>query len=166
MITGITHVSVLVDDYDEALQWYTEKLGLEPRMDGAMGEGYRFVTVGVRGQSVDMVLRKPFGDRSAREAIEAGEGAQFGVVFGSDSCRSDTEELGSKGVTIKQGPEEVPLGCPDGIRGPVWRLTRHRGAHARRLVVRRSRLICHAGGCLVERSLRGLGWVRPRDLPL
>ncbi len=67
MITGITHVSVLVDDYDEALQWYTEKLGLEPRMDGAMGEGYRFVTVGVRGQSVEMVLHKPFGDRSARD---------------------------------------------------------------------------------------------------
>ena len=71
MITGITHVSVLVDDYDEALQWYTEKLGLEPRMDGAMGEGYRFVTVGVRGQSVEMVLHKPFGDRSAREDPDA-----------------------------------------------------------------------------------------------
>ncbi len=107
MITGITHVSVLVDDYDEALQWYTENLGLEPRRDGAMGEGYRFVTVGVRGESVDMVLDRPFGERSAGEVVEAGAGVQLGV-FGSDNCRSDTEELRSKGVTIKQGPDDVP----------------------------------------------------------
>ncbi len=118
MIPGITHVSVLVDDYDEALQWYTENLGLEQRTDGAMGEGYRFVTVGVRGQSVEMVLHKPFGARSAREVIEAGEGVQPGVVFGSDSCRSDTEELRSKGVTIKQGPEDVPWGVQTVFEDP------------------------------------------------
>ena len=118
MITGITHMSVLVDDYDEALQWYTEKLGLEARMDGAMGEGYRFVTVGVRGQSVEMVLHKPSGDRSAREVVEAGEGVQLGVVFGSDSCRSDTEALRSKGVTIKQGPEDVPWGVQTVFEDP------------------------------------------------
>ena len=118
MITGITHVSVLVDDYDEALEWYTEKLGLEPRMDGAMGEGYRFLTVGVRGQSVEMVLHKPAGDRSAREVVEAGAGVQPGVVFGSDSCRSDTEALRSKGVTIKQGPEDVPWGVQTVFEDP------------------------------------------------
>ncbi len=118
MITGITHVSVLVDDYDEALQWYTENLGLEPRMDGAMGEGYRFVTVGVKGQSVEMVLHKPFGERSAREVIEAGDGVPLGVVFGSDSCRGDTEALRSKGVTIRQGPEDVPWGVQTVFEDP------------------------------------------------
>ncbi len=118
MITGVTHVSVLPDDYDEALQWYTEKLGLEPRMDGAMGEGHRFVTVGVRGQSVEMVLHKPSGDRSAREVIEAAEGVQPGVVFGSDSCRIATEELRSKGVTTKQGPEDVPWGVQTVFEDP------------------------------------------------
>ena len=39
MVTGVTYVSVPVKDYDESLQWYTERLGLEPRMDGAMGKG-------------------------------------------------------------------------------------------------------------------------------
>ena len=105
MLTSITHVSVLVDDYDEALRWYTEKLGLEPRMDGPMGEGYRFVTVGVQGQSVEIVLHKPFDDRPASDLIASGES-----VFGSDDCRSDTEELRSRGVTITQGSENVPWG--------------------------------------------------------
>ncbi len=68
------------------------------------------MTVGVRGQSVEMVLHRRSGGRSAREVIEAGEGVQLGVAFGSGGCRSDTEELRSKGVTIKQGPEDVAWG--------------------------------------------------------
>ena len=110
MITGVTHVSILVEDYDEALKWYIEKLGLEPRMDGSMGEDYRFVTVGVKGQGVEIVLHKPFGPKSASELIQDNMSVQHGLVFGSDDCRKDTEELVSRGVKIAQGPEDVPWG--------------------------------------------------------
>ena len=78
MITGVTHVSILVEDYDEALKWYTEKLGLEPRMDGSMGDDYRFVTVAVKGQDVEMVLHKPFGPKSASELIQDNMSVQHG----------------------------------------------------------------------------------------
>ena len=110
MLTGITHVTVLVEDYDEALEWYTDKLGLEPRMDGSMGGDYRFVTVAVKGQDVEIVLHKPSGDRPARELIQADTSVQHGLVFGSDDCRKDTEKLRSGGVKITQGPEDVPWG--------------------------------------------------------
>ena len=50
MIASLANVSLLVQDYDEAIQWYTDKLVLELRMDGSMGGDYRFVTVGVIGQ--------------------------------------------------------------------------------------------------------------------
>ena len=78
-------------------------------MDGAMGEDYRFVTVGAKGQSVEIVLHKPSGDRSAGDLISSG-GSLPGVVFGSDDCRRDTEELRGRGVTITQGPDDVPWG--------------------------------------------------------
>ena len=110
MITGIAHVSILVEDYDEALEWYTEKMGLEPRMDGPMGDDYRFVTVAVKGQDVEIVLHKPMGGKSARELIEANMSVQHGLVFGSDDCRKDTAELASRDVEIAQGPEDVPWG--------------------------------------------------------
>ena len=62
MITSLANVSLLVKDYDEAIQWYTENLALELRMDGSMGGEYRFVTVGVKGQmDVSIVLHKPMG---------------------------------------------------------------------------------------------------------
>ena len=34
MITSLVNVTLLVKDYDEAIRWYTEKLGLELRIDG------------------------------------------------------------------------------------------------------------------------------------
>ena len=42
MITSLANVTLFVKDYDEAIKWYTEKLGLELRMDGSMGGVYRF----------------------------------------------------------------------------------------------------------------------------
>ena len=51
MITSLANVSLLVRDYDEAIQWYTGKLGLELLMDGSMGGDYRFVTVESSGKA-------------------------------------------------------------------------------------------------------------------
>ncbi len=75
-----------------------------------MGDDYRFVTVGVKGQDVEMVLHKPSGPKSASELIQDNMSVQHGLVFGSDDCRKDTEELASRGVKIAQGPDDMPFG--------------------------------------------------------
>ena len=87
MITGLTHATLIVKDYDEALRWYTEKLGLEPRMDNPFGEGLRFVTMGVQGQDVEIVLHKPDAD------FDHAVSNVHGFVFGSDDCRKDADDL-------------------------------------------------------------------------
>ena len=46
VLTDLANVSLIVRDYDEAIQWFDEVLGPELRMDGSMGDGYGFVTVG------------------------------------------------------------------------------------------------------------------------
>ena len=105
MITSLANVSLLVKDYDEAIQWYTENLALELRMDGSMGGEYRFVTVGVKGQmDVSIVLHKPMGNHSeARSNIH-------GLLFHSDDCRAQVGDLKNKGVKITLEPEEQPWG--------------------------------------------------------
>ena len=82
MITKLANVSLLVKDYDEAIRWYTDVLGLELRMDGSIGGDYRFVTVGVKGQDdVSIVLPKPGGGYSeARSNIH-------GFLFHTEDCR-------------------------------------------------------------------------------
>ena len=62
------------------------------------------MTVGVKGQDVEIVLHKPHG-----EAKRAASNVH-GFVFSSDDCRKDAEELRQRGVKITQEPEEVPWG--------------------------------------------------------
>ena len=105
MITRLANVSLLVRDYDEAIRWYTEVLGLELRMDGSMGGDYRFVTVGVKGQDdVSIVLHKPEeGGPDTPSSVQ-------GLLFHTDDCRRQVEELRAQGVNISMEPEEQMWG--------------------------------------------------------
>ena len=94
-----------IQDYDEAIKWYTEVLDLELRMDGSMGGDYRFVTVGVKDQpDVSIVLHK------LEDAPPATAGSIHGLLFHADDCRKDVERLRRGGVTITLVPEDQPWG--------------------------------------------------------
>ena len=105
MLTKLANVSVVIKDYDEAIEWYTEVLGLELRMDGSMGGDYRFGTAGVQGQDdVSIVLHKSSeGSASSTSSIH-------GLLFHTDDCRLETKRLRQSGVTITLEPEEQPWG--------------------------------------------------------
>ena len=105
MITSLANVTLLVKDYDEAIRWYTEKLGLELRMDGSMGGDYRFVTVGVKGQQdVSIVLHK------SSEGYEWDRINVHGLLFHCDNCRDFVASLKSSGVEFTLDPEDQPWG--------------------------------------------------------
>jgi catechol 2,3-dioxygenase-like lactoylglutathione lyase family enzyme len=105
MITSLASVTLLVKDYDEAIRWYTEKLGLELRMDGSMGSDYRSVTVGILGQEdVSIVLHKP-----VEEKKEASSNVH-GLLFNCDNRRDIAKRLKSDGVEFTLEPEEQPWG--------------------------------------------------------
>ena len=112
VITRLANVTLVVRDYDEAILWYTEKLGLELRMDGSMGGDYRFVTVGVKGQEdVSIVLHKPF------EGSSEGRGSHS-LLFHTDDCRSEAERLRELGVAVTLGPEVQPWGVQATFEDP------------------------------------------------
>src|SRR5207248_3371261 len=50
IITSLAVISILVEDQDEALRFYTEKLGLEKRADVTFGPGMRWLTVAPKSQ--------------------------------------------------------------------------------------------------------------------
>lgn len=61
MITGITHTTILVDDVDEAIAWYTNKLGFELRNDEEYAPDQRWVTVAPQQGTTELVLQTPNG---------------------------------------------------------------------------------------------------------
>src|SRR3954469_5096760 len=113
MLKQLTHVNVWVHDQDEALAFYTDKLGMELRAD-----------VGVPGQDVAIALLPvpgpPVFDEETRAAIDTivAKGAAGGLFFSTDNCQSTFEELKARGVEFSQEPTEQPYGIDAGFRDP------------------------------------------------
>ena len=127
MLKQLTNVQVWVHDQDEALAFYTEKLGLELRDDVTVPEmgNFRWLTVGVPGQpDVAITLMAVPGphvfDAETRDQINAlmAKGAASGLFFAADDVRATYEELKSRGVEFQQEPMEQPYGIDAGMRDP------------------------------------------------
>src|SRR4051812_19421425 len=56
VLEKVFYTSVLVSDQDEALDFYTNVLGLEKRVENPTPDGPRFLTVGVKGDDFQLVL--------------------------------------------------------------------------------------------------------------
>ena len=126
MLKQLTQVNVWVHDQDEALEFYTKKLGFELREDVTVPEmgNFRWLTVGVPGQDVALVLMAvpgpPVFDAETRDQIQAlmAKGAAGGLFFSTDDCRGTFEELKARGVEFMQEPTEQPYGIDAGFRDP------------------------------------------------
>ena len=116
-----------VHDQDEALAFWTEKVGMEVRADVTLPElgDFRWLTVGVPGQEdFSIVLMAipgpPVMDAETAEQVRELMSKGFaGTVFlETDDCRASYEELRARGVEFNEAPEERPYGIDSGFRDP------------------------------------------------
>jgi len=122
----ISNMQLWVHDQDEALAFYTEKLGFEVRSDVTMPEmgNFRWLTVAPPGQSgfelVLMSLSLAPMDEDTTQQVETLMAKGFaGTVFlTTDDCHADYEQLKSRGVEFTETPEERPYGIDCGFRDP------------------------------------------------
>ncbi len=131
----IANTQVWVHDQDEALAFYTDKLGMEVRADVTMAEmgGFRWLTVGPAGQSdvaiVLMAIPQPpmFDDDTVKQISEMTAKGVAGAIFlTTDDCQASYEELAARGVEFVEKPEARPYGIDAGFRDPFgnhFRLT-------------------------------------------
>ena len=118
MLEKVFYTSVLVSDQDRALDFYTNVLGLEKRVENPTPDGPRFLTVGVKGDDFQLVL----WPGTPGEAEPAMGRPPASVTIESDDCRKSVEELRSRGVEFVSDVLEFPWGCvaqfqdPDGNR--------------------------------------------------
>jgi catechol 2,3-dioxygenase-like lactoylglutathione lyase family enzyme len=126
MTIHLTHANVWVHDQEEALAFYTEKLGLEIREDVTLPElgGYRWLTVGPVGQpDVAFTLNvpgPPMFDPATTEQLKdvMAKGAMGGFILGTENCQASYEELKARGVEFTEEPSERPYGIDAGFRDP------------------------------------------------
>jgi catechol 2,3-dioxygenase-like lactoylglutathione lyase family enzyme len=116
-----------VHDQEEALAFYTEKLGMEVRADITVPEmgGFRWLAVGLPGQD-DVALAllpvpgPPVFDEETRDQLNdlLAKGAAGGLFFAVDDCQKSFEELRARGVEFSQEPTQQPYGIDAGFRDP------------------------------------------------
>jgi catechol 2,3-dioxygenase-like lactoylglutathione lyase family enzyme len=123
----IAHSQLWVHDQDEALAFYTEKLGWEVRADVTMAEmgDFRWLTVGPADGSefavTLMAIPGPpvFDAESADQLRELVSKGMAGTLFlTTDDVRSDYQALKARGVEFTEEPEERPYGIDAGFRDP------------------------------------------------
>jgi predicted enzyme related to lactoylglutathione lyase len=108
MLTKLAVVTILVRDQDEALQFYTEKLGLEKMDDMEFGTDGRWLTVCPPGQK-DMQIFLQKADSFGLDLTDM-VGRAPSWAFNTDNCQETYETLKARGVKFLSEPKEQPWG--------------------------------------------------------
>jgi uncharacterized glyoxalase superfamily protein PhnB len=138
----ISTAQLWVHDQDEALDFYTKKLGMEVRSDVTLPElgDFRWLTVAPPGQEDVAIVLMAIPGPPVMDSETAGDVRNLmakgfaGTVFlTTDDVQASFEELKSRGVEFVEEPEERPYGIDSGFRDPSgnsFRLTQVRDTAA------------------------------------
>jgi catechol 2,3-dioxygenase-like lactoylglutathione lyase family enzyme len=123
----IANAQVWVHDQDEALAFYTQKLGWEVRADVTFPEmgDFRWLAVGPPGQEdfaivLMAVPGPPVFEAETTEQIRTlmAKGVAGGIFLTTDDVRASYEELRARGVEFTEEVTERPYGIDTGFRDP------------------------------------------------
>ncbi|NUP48703.1 MAG: VOC family protein [Catenulispora sp.] len=118
---------IWVHDQDEALAFYTGKLGMVVRADVTLPEmgGFRWLSVGPEHQpDISIVLMKIPGEPIMDEATQAavadlmGKGFAGFIFLTTDDVDATYAELTAKGVEFVEKPTDEPYGRDSSFRDP------------------------------------------------
>jgi predicted enzyme related to lactoylglutathione lyase len=123
----LTNAQLWVRDQDEALAFYTRKVGWEVRSDLTMPElgDFRWLAVGPAGQpDISVVLMaipgQPVMDEQTAAKVRElmGKGFAGALFLTTDDCQAAYKELSGRGVEFVEKPEQRPYGIDASFRDP------------------------------------------------
>ncbi len=123
----VSTAQLWVHDQDEALAFYTQKLGWEVRSDVTLPElgNFRWLAVGPAGQddfavALMAIPGPPVFDAETADQVKTlmAKGAAGTVFLTTDDVRASYEELSGRGVEFVDKPEERPYGIDSSFRDP------------------------------------------------
>lgn len=128
---SLTHVALIVRDYDEAIAWFTGKLGFALIADAYQPEqDKRWVLVAPPGGSgASLLLARASSPEQARFIGNQAGGRVF-LFLETDDFRRDHEAMLAKGVTFVREPKQAPYGTVAvfaDLYGNLWDLVQFSG---------------------------------------
>ncbi|MFD8431138.1 VOC family protein [Streptomyces coelicoflavus] len=110
-MTRIALVALVVDDYDEAIRFYTEALGFRLAEDTPRPDGSRWVVVepGGPARGTALLLARAKGD-AQRARVGDQTGGRVGFFLHTDDFARNHARMKAAGVTFLEEPRHEPYG--------------------------------------------------------
>lgn len=104
MIQRLVHVTLLVDDYDKAIDFYTQKLNFRLVEDTVLSKSKRWVIISPPGSEGCCLLLAKAANEEQSSRIGNQTGGRVFLFLQTNDFKRDFKNLQSKGVSIIRGP--------------------------------------------------------------
>ena len=118
-------LALLVAEYDEAIAWYTGKLGFELVEDIDQGGGKRWVMLAPPGSTETRLLLARATDDAQRSRIGNQTGGRVFLFLHTDDFQRDWQRMRAAGVHFREQPRHEPYGTVavfEDLYGNAWDL--------------------------------------------
>ena len=121
----IAHITLVVNDYDEAIKFYTEKLEFKVVEDFTLSESKRWVLISPDGSDACCLLLGKAVDNSQKSRIGDQSGGRVFLFLHTTDFWHDYYNMRNKGVNFTREPVEEAYGTVavfEDLYGNLWDL--------------------------------------------
>ena len=121
----IAHIALVVDDYDDAIQFYTKKLNFNLIEDTRLSDSKRWVLVGPPGDKLCCLLLAKAADDKQRASIGNQTGGRVFLFLYTDDFVRDYTQMRERGIRFIRPPKEETYGTVavfEDLYGNLWDL--------------------------------------------
>ena len=117
MIRRMSHATIFVENQEEALAFYRDKLGFRVHTDAKINDDFRWLTMCTNDDpDFELILLEPkpgmLMDEETSKQMRAimAKGVLGAGAFNTDDCQGTYDELKAKGVEFISAPSQRPYG--------------------------------------------------------
>ncbi len=125
MYNRILHITLVVQDYDEAIEFYTKKLDFKLLEDSKLSDEKRWVVIAPDGAKECSLLLAKATDEKQKTKVGMQAGGRVFLFLGTDDFERDYEKLKSRDVQFVRPPHEYDYGKVavfEDLYGNLWDL--------------------------------------------
>ena len=124
MKQNLQHIAIVVDDYDKAIEYYTEQLNFNLTEDSIISATKRWVLVTPKGSSCSLLLAKAANEEQHSRIGNQTGGRVFLFLY-TDNFQRDYQNLLDKKINIVRPIGHEPYGTVavfEDLYGNLWDL--------------------------------------------
>lgn len=125
MYQRIAHIALVVNDYDEAIDFYTQKLDFQLLEDTRLSDSKRWVMVAPKGAKECSLLLAKAANDSQKSSVGNQTGGRVGFFLFTDDFWRDYEKLKNRDIKFIRGPQDFEYGKVavfEDLYGNLWDL--------------------------------------------